>query len=380
MTNLFPQAHERSQAPYRNDHVGSFLRPQALKNARAQYEAGDIDAVQLREVVKQEVKKLVEQQKAHGIQAVTDGEFSRAWWHLDFLAGLEGVEWIDTGSFPVAFKGIMPKSKSVKIVDKVAFSADHPFVDAYQILKEAAGDTPTKFTIPSPVMLHIICCLRAEDYQAIARYQDEQRLFDDITQAYIDAMQHFYHLGLRYLQLDDTSWGQFCDPKKREEFAARGFDLDKIAKQYVALINRIVDAKPADMALTMHICRGNFRSHWFSEGGYEPVAEPLFGNCRIDGFFLEYDSERSGDFKPLRFIKDQQVVLGLITSKSGDLESRESIIERIREAAQIVDINQLCLSPQCGFASTEEGNELSEEAQWAKLDLIADIAKEVWGK
>lgn len=380
MTTLFPNAHSRTSAPYRNDHVGSFLRPEALKIARAKHEAGEISNEELRQVVSQEVKKLVELQKAHGVHAVSDGEFSRAWWHLDFLAGLDGVEWIDTGVFPVAFKGVMPKSKSVKIIDKIGFSANHPFVDAYKILKEAAGDTPTKFTIPSPVMLHLICCIRAEDYQAIERYQDEQALLDDIAQAYIDAMNSFYQLGLRNLQLDDTSWGQFCDLKKREEFSARGFDLDKIAQQYVELINRIVDAKPADLALTMHICRGNFRSHWFSEGGYEPVAKTLFSNCRIDGFFLEYDTERAGDFKPLRFIKNQQVVLGLISSKTGELENRQSVIERIKEAAEIVDINQLCLSPQCGFASTEEGNVLTEEAQWAKLDLIANIAEEVWGK
>lgn len=380
MTTLFPTAHSRTQAPYRNDIVGSFLRPEALKTARAQFEAGEISAAQLREVVVKEVKTLVDLQKAHGLHAVTDGEFSRAWWHLDFLAGLDGVEWIDTENFSVAFKGVMPKSKSVKIVDKIAFSAEHPFIDAYQILQEAAGGTPTKFTIPSPSMLHVICCLREANYQPLPIYQNEQALFDDIAQAYIDAMHHFYRLGLRNLQLDDTSWGQFCDPKKREEFAARGFDLNKIAHDYVAVINRIVDAKPADMALTMHICRGNFRSHWFSEGGYEPVAEILFGNCRIDGFFLEYDTDRAGDFKPLRFIKNQQVVLGLISSKTGDMEDRQAVIARIQEAAEIVNINQLCLSPQCGFASTEEGNILTEEAQWAKLDLIASIAEEVWGK
>lgn len=381
MSALFPEARPRNKAPYRNDIVGSFLRPENLKNARAKHQAGEIDDTQLRSIVAAEIRKLVEQQKQHGLHAVSDGEFSRTWWHLDFLAELEGTEWIETEQFSVDFKGVKPKSKSVKITGKIDFPENHPFIDAYRILKEAAGDTPTKFTIPSPAMLHLICCVRPKNYQPVERYQNNnQLLLDDIADAYIKAMQTFYRLGLRNLQLDDTSWGQFCAPDKRAEFAARGIDLDQLAQDYVALINRIVDAKPDDMSLTMHICRGNFRSTWFSEGGYEPVAEILFGQCRIDGFFLEYDTDRAGDFKPLRHIKNQQVVLGLITSKSGDLENKQAIIDRIKEAAEIVDINQLCLSPQCGFASTEEGNILTEEAQWKKLDLIQEIAEEVWGK
>lgn len=380
MTALFPHAKPRQTAPYRNDVVGSFLRTDALKTARAQYQAGAIDKAQLDAVTKAEISKLVAEQKAHGLQAVSDGEFNRSWWHLDFLAGLDGVELIETESFSVDFKGHKPKSYSVKITGKIGFSDTHPFVAAYRTLKEAAGDYPTKFTIPSPSMLHLICCVRPEDYEPIERYADnDAQLFDDLVAAYVAAMQTFYALGLRNLQLDDTSWGQFCAQDKREEFAARGIDLDALAADYVAVINRIVDAKPEDMAITMHICRGNFRSTWFSEGGYAPVAEVLFGGCRVDGFFLEYDSDRAGDFAPLRHIKDQQVVLGLVTSKSGELEDKAALIARIQEAAQIVDINQLCLSPQCGFASTEEGNILTEAAQWAKLDLIADVATEVWG-
>ena len=209
---------------------------------------------------------------------------------------------------------------------------------------------------------------------------NNQLLLDDIADAYIDAMNIFYKLGCRNLQLDDTSWGEFCAEDKRKTYTERGLDLDQIAKDYVYMLNKIVAAKPADLAITMHICRGNFRSTWFSAGGYEPIAETLFGHCNVDGFFLEYDSDRAGDFKPLRFIKNQQVVLGLITSKSGELEKRDEIIARIKEAAQYVDINQLCLSPQCGFASTEEGNILTEEQQWKKLDFIRDIVEEVWGK
>ena len=378
MSQQFPTATTRTIAPFRNDVVGSFLRPQALQQAKVDLKDGKINQTEFDKILTDEVQKLVGLQKQHGLKAVTDGEFSRVWWHLDFLAGLDGVEMIDLEKFPVHFQGVKPKGNTVKIVGKIDFSESHPFVKAYQILKDCAGDYPTKFTIPSPCMLHIIATIREENYVPLDIYQDEEKLYDDIANAYIKAMNKFYAQGLRYLQLDDTSWGQFCALDKREEYKVRGIDLDKVAKDYVKLLNRIMDAKPADMQITMHICRGNFRSTWFSEGGYAPVAEELFGNCKIDGFFLEYDSERAGDFTPLKHIKNQQVVLGLITSKTGDLEDKTAVIERIKEATQFVDINQLCLSPQCGFASTEEGNILTEQAQWAKLDLIKEISDEVW--
>ena len=378
MSQQFPTATTRTIAPFRNDVVGSFLRPQALQQAKVDLKDGKINQTEFDKILTDEVQKLVDLQKQHGLKAVTDGEFSRVWWHLDFLAGLDGVEMIDLEKFPVNFQGVKPKGNTVKIVGKIGFSDSHPFVKAYQILKDCAGDYPTKFTIPSPCMLHIIATIREENYVPLDIYQDEEKLYDDIANAYIKAMNKFYAQGLRYLQLDDTSWGQFCALDKREEYKVRGIDLDKVAKDYVKLLNRIMDAKPADMQITMHICRGNFRSTWFSEGGYAPVAEELFGNCKIDGFFLEYDSERAGDFAPLKHIKNQQVVLGLITSKTGDLEDKTAVIERIKEATQFVDINQLCLSPQCGFASTEEGNILTEQAQWAKLDLIKEISDEVW--
>lgn len=379
MSQIFAQATPRTQAPYRNDVVGSFLRTDALKNAKTELQTGKINQAAFDKILKDEIQNLVNLQKRHGLHAVTDGEFSRVWWHLDFLAGLNGIEMISLEKFPVAFKGAKPKGNTIAIVGKIDFSDDHPFVNAYQLLKDCAGNYPTKFTIPSPSMLHLLACIRDENYQPIDLYQEESQLFDDIANAYIKALNKFYALGLRNLQLDDTSWGQFCSLDKRAEFEARGIDLDKVAKNYVTVLNRIVDAKPDDMQTTMHICRGNFRSTWFSEGGYAPVAEVLFGTCRVDGFFLEYDSERAGDFAPLQHIKNQQVVLGLVTSKTGDLEDKNVIIERIKEAAQFVDINQLCISPQCGFASTEEGNILTEEAQWAKLDLIKEIADEVWG-
>ncbi|STZ64177.1 5-methyltetrahydropteroyltriglutamate--homocysteine methyltransferase [Moraxella lacunata] len=380
MSQLFPNAKPRNVAPYRNDVVGSFLRTESLMNAKAKLNAGEISQDEYDVILKDEIGKLVAKQKENGLHAVTDGEFSRVWWHLDFMAELDGVEWVETENFSVQFKDAKPKSYSVKIVDKIDFSDSHPFVKAYQILKDCAGDTPTKFTIPSPSMPHLVACVRDVNYEPIERYKDESVLYQDIADAYIKAMHKFYEMGLRNLQLDDTSWGQFCALDKKAEFAKRGIDFDKLAVDYVAMLNRIVDAKPADMQITMHICRGNFRSTWFSEGGYAPIAEVLFGTCRVDGFFLEYDSERAGDFAPLAHIKDQQVVLGLVTSKTGDLENKDDIIARIREATQYVDINQLCLSPQCGFASTEEGNILTEEAQWAKVKMIREIADEVWGE
>ncbi|MGF7453012.1 5-methyltetrahydropteroyltriglutamate--homocysteine S-methyltransferase [Pasteurella bettyae] len=381
MSNLFPNAQPRTQAPYRFDIVGSFLRSEAIKKARHQCSCGDISCADLTQVEDEEIAKLVTQQKNVGLHAVTDGEFRRTFWHMDFLAALDGVEEIDAEKFSVQFKHHDVRPKTLKIIDKIDFSESHPFVEHFRSVQKIANGTEVKFTIPSPSMLHLITNVRATDYVPIPRYENNNSLLlDDIANAYIKAMNIFYKLGCRNLQLDDTSWGEFCAEDKRKTYKERGLDLDQIAKDYVYMLNKIADAKPEDLALTMHICRGNFRSTWFSAGGYEPVAETLFGTCRVDGFFLEYDSDRAGDFKPLRFIKDQQVVLGLVTSKDGALENRDDIIARIKEATQYVDINQLCLSPQCGFASTEEGNILTEEQQWAKLEFIRSIAEEVWGK
>ena len=272
------------------------------------------------------------------------------------------------------------KPKTLRIVGKVDFSENHPFVKHFKFLKEHAGETPVKLTIPSPSMLHLITQVREKNYVPIERYKDNEALFyDDVVKAYRKALQCFYDLGCRNIQLDDTSWGEFCALDKREAYEARGFDLEQIARDYVDVLNRVIEWKPEDLVVNMHICRGNFRSTWFSSGGYEPVAKTLFGHCRVDGFFLEYDSDRAGDFTPLRYIKDQKVVLGLITSKSGDLEDKGEVIARIKEASQYVPLEQLCLSPQCGFSSTEEGNILTIEAQWDKLKLIDEIVHEVWG-
>ena len=368
------------KAPFRLDHVGSFLRPERLKEARAKFNDGEITAEELERVENEEIIALIEKEKELGLKSVTDGEFRRAFWHLDFLENLDGVELVEVDHFSIQFKDKDVKPKTLRIVGKVDFSENHPFVKHFKFLKEHAGETPVKLTIPSPSMLHLITQVREKNYVPIERYKDNEALFyDDVVVAYRKALQCFYDLGCRNIQLDDTSWGEFCALDKREAYEARGFDLEKIARDYVDVLTRVIEWKPEDLVVNMHICRGNFRSTWFSSGGYEPVAKTLFGHCRVDGFFLEYDSDRAGDFTPLRYIKDQKVVLGLITSKSGDLEDKGEVIARIKEASQYVPLEQLCLSPQCGFSSTEEGNILTIEAQWDKLKLIDEIVHEVWG-
>ncbi len=369
----------RVNPPYRADVVGSFLRPKAIHEARRAFAAGEITREELTRIEDREIKTLIENEKANGLRAVTDGEFRRAFWHLDFLAALGGIKHIKAEAWSVHFEGVQPKAETVVIADKVHFPSDHPFLEAFDRVKALAGDTPVKFTIPSPSMLHLICCVREKDYQPIERYRDnEAALFDDIAETWIAAVKALYARGCRYLQFDDTSWGELCSAEKRAAYSARGIDVDALARNYVAVLNRILDTKPEDLTITMHICRGNFRSTWFSSGGYEPVAETLFGGCHVDGFFLEYDTERAGSFEPLRFIKNQTVVLGLITSKFPALEQKEEVKARIQEATKYVPLEQLALSPQCGFSSTEEGNLLTEANQWAKVRLCVEIAREVW--
>lgn len=369
---------KRTVAPFRADVVGSFLRPADLKKARAEYERGEIGPSDLKEAENEAIRALVAKEKEVGLQAVTDGGFRRRYWHLDFLAALKGVKEIKADRWSVDFKGVQPKAATLEIAGKIDFE-NHAFLEHFKHLRSVAGGTLCKMTIPSPSMLHLICCVRAEHYTPIEEYKDPRRLYLDIAVAYQKAIRSFYDAGCRYLQLDDTSWGEFCDLQKRQSYAGRGLNLDDIETEYVRMINLALEAKPDDMVITMHICRGNFRSTWFSSGGYEPVAEILFGKCKVDGFFLEYDSDRAGGFEPLRYIRDQQVVLGLITSKFPELEKAEDIKKRIEEASRYVAPGQLCLSPQCGFSSTEEGNIMTEEQQWAKVRLVLRIAEEVWG-
>ena len=273
--------------PYRADHVGSFLRSSKIVNARRFFQDGKISKAELTQIEDEEISVLVKQEIANGLKAVTDGEFRRAYWHLDFLAALNGIEHIKAKAWSVAFADRQPKAETIKISGKIAFSNDHPFLEAFSKLKSIAGEHEVKFTIPSPSMLHLICCVREANYEPIALYRNnDESLFDDIADAWCDAVKALYDRGCRYLQLDDTSWGELCSLEKREAYAQRGIDLDKLAENYVAVINRIMEAKPADMVICMHICRGNFRSTWFSSGGYEPIAPVLFGKCRLKDSFL----------------------------------------------------------------------------------------------
>lgn len=368
---------QRNTPPFRADQVGSLLRPAVIKEAHRNFQLGQISHEELRTLEDVEIKKLVESQKKVGLKVVTDGELRRAWWHLDFLWGLDGVKKVEADHGSIAFHGKDTKAETIEIEGKIDFTA-HPFLADFKAINEIAGDSVVKFTIPSPTMLHLITTVRKEDYQPLDLYKENNVLLHDIAAAYKKAIAAFYAAGCRYLQLDDTSWGEFCSEEKRAGYKLRGFDMNQLAKDYVSLVNEAIADRPSDMAITMHICRGNFRSTWFSSGGYDPVAEDLFGSCNVDGFFLEYDSDRAGDFRPLRYIKNQQVVLGLITSKNGELENKSEIIKRIEEASHYLPIDQLCLSPQCGFSSTEEGNLLTEEEQWAKLRFVVEIAGEVW--
>jgi methionine synthase II (cobalamin-independent) len=366
----------RTKAPFRADHVGSLLRTAPLKEARSKREKNEITAAQLKEVEDREIAKVIRKQEEVGLKLATDGEFRRAWWQFDFYKGLDGVELYSTDR-GIAFAGVQTKAESVRVVGKVGFTS-HPHLEHFRFVKDHTKVT-AKMTIPAPSTLHF-----RQGRQSISKqiYPDIEEYFHDVGMAYRKTIRAFYDAGCRYLQLDDTAWSMICDPKERESSRARGDDPDRLPAQYAEMTNLALEGRPADMVITMHSCRGNFRSTFIAQGGYEFVAERLLGEVDIDGYFLEYDTDRAGGFEPLRFVPKgkKQVVLGLVTSKSGTLERKDAIKRRIDEATKYVDIDQLCLSPQCGFASTEEGNILAEDEQWAKLRMISELADEVWGK
>jgi 5-methyltetrahydropteroyltriglutamate--homocysteine methyltransferase len=360
--------------PFRADQVGSLLRPEELKQARAARAQGRIGADELRAVEDRLIREVVRRQESVGLRAVTDGEFRRAWWHFDFLAGLDGVELVEGEA--IQFQGVQTRAETIAVTGRIGFSG-HPMLDHFRFLREAASVVP-KMTIPSPSVLHFRTGRRGISSKV---YPELDAFFADSANAYREAVRAFYDAGCRYLQLDDTVWAYLCSEKERAAARARGEDPERLPEIYARTLGRVLEARPADMTITMHVCRGNFRSTWIAEGGYEPVAEILLGEVPIDGYFLEYDTERAGGFEPLRFLPKGQkkVVLGLITSKTGAIESKDEVRRRIAEATRYVDLGQLCLSPQCGFASTEEGNLLTEEEQWQKLGLIVELAREVWG-
>ncbi|MCB1534458.1 MAG: 5-methyltetrahydropteroyltriglutamate--homocysteine S-methyltransferase [Rhodoblastus sp.] len=361
--------------PFRADQVGSLLRSAPLKAARDKKAKGEISAAELTAIEDEEIKKLIAKQEAIGLEGITDGEYRRSWWHYDFLWNLDGVERIavDQG---IQFAGVQTKAEAPHVMKKIGFTG-HPFVDHFKFLKANTKKT-AKQTIPSPSMLHY---RGGRKLINMGVYPDMNDFYADLGAAYGKAIKAFGDAGCTYLQLDDVSFAYLCDPEQLKMLRDRGDDPEKQPGIYAGMINKALESKPAGMTVSMHLCRGNFRSTFVASGGYEPVADLLFNQVGVDAYFMEWDTDRAGGFEPLRFLpKGKAVVLGLVTSKTGVLEKKDDIKRRIDEAAKFAPLDQLCLSAQCGFASTEEGNTLAEDEQWKKLELIVDIAREVWGK
>ncbi|MBV8755568.1 MAG: 5-methyltetrahydropteroyltriglutamate--homocysteine S-methyltransferase [Hyphomicrobiales bacterium] len=363
-----------ARPPFRADHVGSLLRPAALKEARAKFARGEIDAAALAAVADREIARIIQKQEEVGLKSITDGEFRRSWWHLDFLWGLAGTERyaMDSG---IAFAGVTTRAEGVRVTGKLDF-AGHPMLDHFKFVQARTKQT-AKMTLPAPSAMYGRLG-RGPISEAVYPRLDD--FFADLGAAYAKAVRAFADAGCRYLQLDDVFIVMLCDEAYRAKQQAQGDDPQKLAELYADLINAAVADAPPEMTVTMHMCRGNYRSTFMGAGGYAPVAEVLFDKINVDGYFMEYDSERAGGFEPLRLLpKGGKAVLGLVTTKTGTLETKHTIKRRIEEAAKYTDIDRLCLSPQCGFASTEEGNTLAEDEQWAKLAMIVEVAREVWG-
>jgi methionine synthase II (cobalamin-independent) len=371
----------RTSPPFRADHVGSLLRPKALLQAREDHAAGKLDDATLKGLEDEAIAEVVKRQGEVGLRSATDGEFRRASWHMDFIYSIDGISKAP-GNLAVQFhneQGDIEFTPAALHIDGKLGVSETIFADAFEYLKSHTnGSQVPKLTIPSPSMVHYRGGRASVDEDV---YPDMDRFWDDLTSAYAEEVRRLGELGCTYLQFDDTSLAYLNDPRQREMIAAQGSnDVDHLHEAYIAHINEALADKPDDMAITTHMCRGNFRSSWVAEGGYDFVAEALFNQLGVDGFFMEWDDERSGGFEPLRFVpKGKTVVLGLVTTKRGELESKDELKRRIEEASQYVDVDQLCLSPQCGFSSTSEGNDLTEEQQWAKLRLIVETAEEIWG-
>lgn len=362
--------------PFRADHVGSLLRPVPLREARAARAAGKLSDEALRELEDKAIIDVIADQKRIGLKAVTDGEYRRAFWHFDFLAKLGGVEMYEADQ-GIQFQGGQTKAYGLKVTGRIHYKP-HPFVKDFAFVAANAGGAAPKMTIPSPSVLHFRGGRKAVDTHT---YPDMAGFFDDLGKAYAEAVQDFARAGCRYLQLDEVNIAYLCDPQQIEQLKARGEETENLLQKYAELINTAIANRPKDMVISMHLCRGNFRSMHIASGGYDPVAEVLFNGINVDAYFMEYDDERSGSFAPLRFLpKGKTVVLGLVTSKRGELESKDLLKRRLEEAAKYAPIEQLAISPQCGFASTEEGNVLTVEEQWAKLSRCVEVAREVWGE
>ena len=363
---------QRTSPPFRADINGSFLRPQCVIDARVQFEEGKITAEQKIAIEQREIAKLVQKEESIGLQVVSDGEYPREFYHLDFLCALTGVKKFK-GDHGFRFKGgIETKPLFYKVVGKIDFPDDHPFLNQFKYLKTLPKKAACKFTIPTPLLLFIPYVMNKEVYP------NDIDFLADLVKTYKKAIKSFYDVGCRYLQIDDNTWTSMCDEENRQNFIKSGFDIPKMLTQWQNLFNEILKDKPNDMVISMHVCRGNYKSDYCYEGSYDFIAPYLFGGVNVDAFFLEYDDERSGTFEPLKYIKNQFVVLGLFTTKRPELEDREVIKARVKEASKYVPLDRLCISTQCGFASTEEGNNINEEEQFNKLKYIIEISKEIW--
>jgi len=369
----------RTEPPFRADHVGSLLRPPQLLEAREKFAAGDLSADDLRSIEDDAIRDVVAMQEDVGLQSATDGEFRRAAWHMDFIYALDGITRTE-GDITVQFRnpeGTIEFTPAALQIDGKVAVGEPIFGEHFSFLKSTVSTAVPKLTIPSPSMVHYRGGAAAIDPDV---YPDQDAFWRDLTAAYADEVRKVHALGCTYLQFDDTSLAYLNDPNQREMMRERGEDAEHLHLGYIRHINEALADRPEGLTVTTHMCRGNFRSSWVAEGGYDFVAEALFGELAVDGFFLEYDDPRSGGFEPLRFVPpDKLVVLGLVTTKRGELETKDVLKRRIEEAAQYVDLDQICLSPQCGFSSTVEGNVLTYEEEVAKLRLIVETAREIWG-
>jgi 5-methyltetrahydropteroyltriglutamate--homocysteine methyltransferase len=370
----------RTKPPFRADHVGSLLRPDRLLRARDEFEAGRIDGAELRGVEDDAIREIVAKQEEIGLQSATDGEFRRASWHMDFIYQLDGIT-KEAGHIAVKFyneNGEIEFTPAALHVDGKLGVSKTIFGDAFRFLRETVSSAVPKLTIPSPSMVHYRGGKAAIDQNV---YPDMDEFWADLVAAYREEVRRLGELGCTYLQVDDTSLAYMNDPHQREYIASIGGDPERQHIEYIRHINEALAERPQNMSVTSHSCRGNFQSAWAAEGSWDFVAEGLLNELEVDGFFMEWDDERSGGFEPLRFLPkgEKQVVLGLVTTKRGELELRDVLLRRIEEAAKYAPLEQLCLSPQCGFSSTVEGNALTADEQWAKLRLIVEVAEEVWG-
>lgn len=372
--------YKNNHAPFKFDIVGSFLRPDYLKEAREQLKKGDITEEQLRKVEDQAIQELIDKQKKAGLPVITDGEFRRSWWHLDFMWGLQGVEKLEVTQ-GYTFHDEVTRGESAGLCGKIS-GENHPFIEHFKYVKLFEDSSVlARQTIPAPAQF-LAELERGDNLEKTrAWYPDEEELLQDIAAAYRQVIKDLYDAGCRNVQFDDCTWGMFCDTKYWEARQKGETSIEDLAARYVRVNNLAIEGHPEDLTITTHVCRGNYHSTWASAGGYAPIAPYLFDQENVSAYYLEFDDERSGDFEPLKYVSsNKQVVLGLVTTKKPELEAKDAVVRRIREASQYVPLERLCLSPQCGFASTEEGNKLTEEEEWNKLRLIKEISEEVWGQ